>query len=122
MKPTRLSIGAAVVFVVGALAFACNPERKLECDRFVSTMKPIDDGVPSADAVDRVRAEVERLNLQDQPLHIYATNYAQTLTVLSSTLRLQADPQAPDGTDDVIKTRLKAARTDAEDVARYCSQ
>ena len=41
--------------------------------------------------------------------------------VLSSTLTLKAGPNAPDGTDDVIAKKLKDARTDAADVARYCA-
>jgi hypothetical protein len=113
----------AVAIVLGALAgAACNPERKQECDRFLTAMKPLDDPSPSAEVVDRVSREVDTLNLQDQPLRIYATNYKNTLTVLSSTLRLRSDPSAPDGTDDVVKARLKEARTDSQDVARYCAQ
>jgi len=114
---------AAMAIVVGALAVAgCNPQRRQECDKLVAAMKPLDDGAPSADLVDHVRQEVQALNLEDQPLHIYATNYQNTLTVLASTLRLKADPSAPDGTDEVIKTRLKEARTDSDDVRRYCAQ
>jgi len=62
---------------------------------------------------------------QDQPLAVYAKNYRATLTVLSSTLKLQATagPDGPpDGTADVIKQNLKDARTDYDDVSRYCSQ
>jgi hypothetical protein len=113
----------AMAIVVGAVvAPSCNPQRKQECDKFLGAMKPLDDGMPTADVVDRVRQEVQALNLEDQPLHIYATNYQSTLTVLSSTLRLKADPSAPDGTDEVIRTRLKEARTDSDDVRRYCAQ
>lgn len=109
-------LGGAIVVL------SCNPQRKQECDKFLGAMKPLDEGSPTADVVDRVRQEVQALNLEDQPLHIYATNYENTLTVLSSTLRLKEDPSAPDGTDDVIKARLKEARTDSEDVRRYCAQ
>jgi hypothetical protein len=113
----------AVAIVLGALAgAACNPERKQECDKFLATMKPLDEPAPAAEVVDRVSREVDALNLQDQPLRIYATNYKNTLTVLSSALRLRADPTAPDGTEDVIKSRIKDARTDSQDVARYCAQ
>jgi hypothetical protein len=112
-----------LVLVGGGAALACNQERRQECDRFLAAMKPLEEGTPTPEAVDRVRQDVEGLNLQDQPLHIYATNYTQTLTVLASTMRLNADPAAaPDGTIDVIRTRLKAARTDREDVARYCAE
>ena len=113
----------ALSVVVQALAtLGCNPERKQECERVVAAMKPLDQGSPSAEAVESAIKEVSALNLQDQPLSIYATNYQKTLVVLASTLRLRADPSAPDGTDDVIKQRLKEARTDSEDVQRYCAQ
>ncbi|HEY4015523.1 MAG TPA: hypothetical protein VGM06_19400 [Polyangiaceae bacterium] len=121
MSSMHLAAAGAVVLLLAA-ASACDPERKQECEHFSAAMKPLDQGTPSADAVDRVRTQVERLNLQDQTLGIYAKNYTQTLTVLASTLRLKADPGAPDGTDDVIKTRLKAARTDADDVTRFCAE
>lgn len=88
----------------------------------LAAMKPLDDGMPTADTVDRVRKDVSALKLQDQPLHIYAQNYENTLTVLSNTLRLEASPSAPDGTDDVVKSRLNEARTDRVDAARYCSE
>jgi hypothetical protein len=117
IHPVAMAIlGGAIVVL------SCNPQRKQECDKFLGAMKPLDEGSPTADVVDRVRQEVQALNLEDQPLHIYATNYENTLTVLSSTLRLKEDPSAPDGTDDVIKARLKEARTDSEDVRRYCAQ
>ncbi len=129
-RPARVSdirvVGirlVAMAIVVGAVvAPSCNQQRKQECDKFLGAMKPLDDGMPTAEVVERVRQEVQALNLEDQPLHIYATNYQNTLTVLSSTLRLKADPSAPDGTDEVIKTRLKEARTDSDDVRRYCAQ
>jgi hypothetical protein len=113
----------AVAIVLGALAgAACNPERKQECDKFLAAMKPLDEPAPTADVVDRVSREVDTLDLQDQPLRIYATNYRNTLTVLSSTLHLRSDPSAPDGTEDVIKARIKEARADSQDVQRYCAQ
>jgi hypothetical protein len=110
----------AVAIVLGAVA--CNPQRKQECEKFLAAMKGLDDEASSAETVDLARKEVEALNLQDQPLRIYATNYQNTLAVLSGTLRLKGDPSAPDGTDDVIKTRLLEARTDRDDVRRYCEQ
>jgi hypothetical protein len=85
-------------------------------------MKPLDEGVPTADAVDRVKTQVEGLKLTDQALGVYAKNYTKTLTVLASTLRLKEAPEAPDGTSDVIKTNLKEARTDKADAVRYCAQ
>lgn len=115
-------LAAAVVVVQAATILACNAERKQECDKFISAMKPLDQGTPSAETVDRVAGDVAALHAQDQPLAIYAENYRRTLGSLSSTLRLSADPSAPDGTDDAIKSRLKEARTDSEDVQRYCAQ
>jgi hypothetical protein len=113
----------AMAAVVGAAALiACNPQRQQDCDKFVAVMKQLDEGTPTAATVDRVSKEVEALNLQDQPLQIYAANYRNTLTVLSSTLLLNESPTPPDGTDDVIKTHLKEARADSRDVQRYCAQ
>jgi hypothetical protein len=124
MNPRRLGLNAALT-LTAALAVlavsACNEQRKQECDRFLTAMKPLDQGMPGADVVDAVATQVDGLHLQDDTLHIYATNYLATLRVLSSTLRLKADPGAPDGTDDVIKSNLKSARTDASDVARFCT-
>lgn len=115
---------AAMAIALGAMASleACNPERKAECEKFVAAMKPLDEGTPTAEEVDRVNKEVAALELQDQPLHIYAANYRNTLTVLSATLRLKDDPSAPDGTEGVFKTHLKEARADGQDVQRYCAQ
>jgi hypothetical protein len=114
----------AIVIAAGVLASlaACNPERKQECAKFLAVMKSLDEGMPTADAVDQVGKDVDGLHLQDQPLAIYATNYKTTLTVLSNTLRLKDDPSAPDGTIDVMKTHLREARTAHDDVERYCAQ
>jgi hypothetical protein len=112
----------ALAMALSPALFACNSERKQECEKFLAAMKPIDDPSPTADSVDRVQKDVDAIGFQDLPLREYAKNYKQTLTVLASTLRLKASPSAPDGTDDVIKTQLKAARTDKEDIARYCAQ
>ena len=113
----------AVVAALGAVGgVSCNPQRKQECDKLLAAMSPLAEGTPGVEVVDRVRQDVQALNLEDQPLRIYASNYQNTLTVLSNTLRLKADPSAPDGTDDVIKMHLKEARTDREDVGRYCAQ
>jgi hypothetical protein len=109
---------AATVLVFGG----CNPERKVECERLMEAMKPVSDTVPTADGVDSVKASVAAIKFEDQTLGVYAKNYSQTLTVLSSTLRLKSSPDAPDGTEDVIKRNLQEARTDAQDTARYCAQ
>ena len=118
LEAGRTGIAALAVLVLSA----CNVQRKQECDRLVTAMKPLDQGMPSAEVVDSVAHQVDGLHLQDDTLGIYATNYLATLKVLSSTLQLKADPNAPDGTDDVIKANLKTARTDASDVARFCAQ
>jgi hypothetical protein len=125
LAPTRLVASIALVSANVAMALvleACNKERKDECDALLVAMAPLSQGEPTGDTVDRVDRAVRALDLKDQPLHIYADNYQKTLTVLSSTLQLGASPSAPDGTDDVIKTHLKEARTDRADVERYCAQ
>jgi hypothetical protein len=113
-----------LVFAVGVvvLSSGCNAERKEECEKFLAAMKPLDQGTPTAELVDRVEKDVGAIQFQDQPLGVFAKNYRATLTVLSNTLKLQASPSAPDGTDDVVKTKVKEARTDKDDTARYCSQ
>jgi hypothetical protein len=101
---------------------SCDKERKEECDQFLSAMKPLDQGTPTSDLVDATSKQVDAIKFQDQTLGIYAKNYKEKLTVLSTTLKLKASGSAPDGTDDVIKAKLKDARTDQADVQRYCSQ
>jgi hypothetical protein len=118
----RGTLTVSAVLAVLAFSAACNEQRKQECDRFLGAMKPLDEGTPSAEVVDSVAKQVEGLHLQDDTLSIYAKNYLATLAVLTGTLPLKGDPNAPDGTDDVIKTNLKKARTDASDVARFCAQ
>lgn len=118
MNPIRL---ATVILALGGLC-ACSAERAKECDELMSTIKPLDEGVPSADIVDRVHQQLNAAKWDDQPLSIFAKNYADRLSVLSGTLRLSTEANAPDGTDQVIKTKLKEARTDSTDIARYCAQ
>ncbi|HEX4445126.1 MAG TPA: hypothetical protein VH044_00260 [Polyangiaceae bacterium] len=116
---------SALVALAAAGAAGCNAERKQECDKLLSAMNPVQGDTPSAELVDRVNDGVGALQLQDQPLGVYAKNYRATLTVLSNTLKVQsgAGPDGPpDGTVDVIKQNLKDARTDYDDVSRYCSQ
>jgi hypothetical protein len=125
--------GAALVALaglVGALAClggltGCNTQRKQDCDKFLPVMSPMQGDTPSADTIDRVHDGVAGIEFGDEPLREYATNYKNTLTVLSNTLKLKATagPDGPpDGTDDVIKRNLKDARTDFDDITRYCSQ
>jgi hypothetical protein len=107
------------MFVLAAIA--CNDQRKQECDRFVAAMKPLEKGTPTPEVVESVDKQVEGLHLQDTTLSIYAKNYREKLGVLSSTLKLRAGPNPPDGTEAVIQANLKAARTDASDIAKYCT-
>jgi len=104
-----------------ATSIACNDQHKQECDRFLTSMKPLEKGTPTVELVDSVSKQVDALHLQDATLAIYAKNYQATLGVLSSTLKLKGGPSAPDGTDAVVQQNLKAARTDASDVQRYCA-
>ncbi|HEY8040294.1 MAG TPA: hypothetical protein VIF15_10900 [Polyangiaceae bacterium] len=121
MSTNRLP-ALALAALATLLASACNDERKQECALFLPAMKPLDEGIPGADTVDRVNAAVGAMSFKDQPLGVYAANYRKTLTVLSATLKLKASSAAPDGTDDVVKQNLKEARTDRDDIQRYCSQ
>jgi hypothetical protein len=113
----------ALAAVVASTLPACDEARKQECDALLGAMKPIGPaGTPTGDTVDAVMKQVDGLKLQNQALAVYAKNYAQTLTVLSATLKLKAGGSAPDGTDDVIKQKLKEVRTDQDDVQRLCSK
>jgi hypothetical protein len=111
----------AAVTVVALASLGCNDQRKQECERFLAAMKPLEKGTPTVDLVDSVAKQVDALHLQDPTLAIYAKNYEATLVVLSSTLKLKADPSAPDGTDTVVQQNLKKARTQADDTQRYCA-
>ena len=121
MAALRRPIGVALAVLALASA-ACNAERKQECDALLAVMPPLDQGTPASAAVDAVHKQVAAMTFQDQPLGIYAKNYGERLTILSNTLKLQEGADAPDGTVDEIKRDLKAARTDREDVARYCAE
>jgi len=103
---------------VGVLSVAaCNGERKEECGKFLAAMKPLDQGTPSAETVDRVASEVGAIQFQDQPLGMLAKNYRVMLTVLSSTLK-----SARDGNGDVVTAKLKEACAQGDDATEYCSQ
>jgi hypothetical protein len=121
-----LVLGRAALIAMAAAGtvcmLACDNARKQECDKFLAAVKPLDEGTPTLETVQRVQKDLGALTFQDTPLGVYAKNYAAKLTVLSNTLALKAGPQPPDGTDGVIKQNLKTARTDREDVQRYCSQ
>ena len=113
-----MAAGATLAVVTSV---ACNDQRKQECDRFLTAMKPLEKGTPTVELVDSVAKQVEALHLQDATLAIYAKNYQATLVVLSNTLKLKASSSAPDGTDAVVQGNLKVARTDADDAQRYCA-
>jgi hypothetical protein len=119
------SIAAVVAMAAVMLATTgCNEERKQQCDKFVAAMRPLETGTPGADAVDKASSDISAIPFTDQPLGVYAKNYVATLTALSNTLKLKdsAGPDnMPDGTNDAIKARLKEARTDFDDITRYCS-
>jgi hypothetical protein len=115
--------GMVLALAIGAALPACDEARKQECDQLLGAMKPIGTtGTPTGDTVDGVKKQLDALALKNQALAVYAKNYGQTLTVLSATVRLKAGSSAPDGTDDVIKQKLKEARTDQDDVQRFCSK
>jgi hypothetical protein len=116
--------GMVLALAIAATALpACDEARKQECDALLGAMKPIGTtGTPTGDAVDAAKKQVDALDLKNQALSVYAKNYGQTLTVLAATVKLKAGGSAPDGTDDVIKQKLKEARTDQDDVQRFCSK
>jgi hypothetical protein len=106
---------------LGALA-GCNAERKKECDDFLAALRPLESPAPHDDSVDRARADIAAIRFEDEPLREYASSTKTTLTVLSNALKLQAGGSPPDGTDDLVKAKLKEATDEHADVARYCSQ
>jgi hypothetical protein len=55
-------------------------------------------------------------------LREYARTTRSTLEVLASTLALKEGPSPPDGTDDVVKEKLKEARAAHADVVHYCAE
>jgi hypothetical protein len=101
---------------------ACNVERKQECDQLLSVMKPLGSGPATADPVDHAQAQVAAIQFQDQPLREYASSIRATLTTLSSTLKVKASDSAPDGTDDLVKSKFKELRGENDDVTRYCAE
>jgi hypothetical protein len=123
-RETSLSLLVLMVTLLAAAVSGCNEERKQQCDKFVAAMQPMQTGTPSAETVDKVGSDVGAIQFTDQPLGVYAKNYGATLTALSNTIKLKDSAGAenmPDGTNDVIKAKLKEARTDFDDIARYCS-
>ncbi len=101
---------------------ACNAERQQECQKLLSTFKSLDQAPPNAEAVGRMHDTLSAASFQDVPLREYSKNAIATLAVLANTLVLQGDPSAPDGTTAVVETKLREARGERDDVARYCSE
>lgn len=117
-----MSAWHGLVLAAAFMLTACDAERKDECDRFLAAMKPVLADSPDRASIDRVKAAIAALQLQDKPLREYAASTKATLAVLSGTLEVQASPSAPDGTDALVKEKLKEARGEQNDVARYCAQ
>ena len=132
MKHAGVAIAAAAMLTfTGVLLIAlssCSSERAKECETLKAALRPLGDdqasasSAPSADGVARWRQTLDSVSLQDQPLREFAGKLRGVLDVLSSTLALKESPSAPDGTDDVIKSHLKKARTIRADVAHYCAE
>ncbi len=123
LNPVRAIVVCAVVLSAAMGVFtACNAERQQECQKLLSTFKPLDQAPPTAEAVGRMHDALSAASFQDVPLREYSKNAIATLAVLSSTLVLQGDPSAPDGTTAVVETKLREARGERDDVARYCSE
>jgi hypothetical protein len=110
----------AVLAVSIALA-GCDGERKRECDQFLATLKPIGEGAPTAAVIGRVREGLSAMAFGDKPLSEHAANVKRTLEVLDNGLTTLEGPSPPDGTDDLVKSKLKEALAERDDVARYCA-
>jgi len=127
MRSSPILTALAGLLGVGAClaTLGCNTQRKQDCEKFLTAMSPMGGDTPSVDVIDRVHDSVAAVQFEDEPLKEYATNYKNTLTILSNTMKLKAGagPDGPpDGTDDVIKQNLKEARTDFDDITRHCAQ
>ena len=116
MNLLRFSAAAFVVLI------GCNATRKQECDQLLSAMKPLVRGAPSLELVDTANRAIAAVQFQDQPLREYAASTKATLSSLTETMRLLAGPTPPDGADDLVKTKLKEARAENDDVTRYCAE
>jgi hypothetical protein len=118
----RWQFAAALTCGILGLFTACNAERKKECDELASTLTPLDDPTPTSASIGRLRAAIDAQTPGERPLHEYANTLKATLEVLSGTLALKEGPAPPDGTDDVVKAKLKEARTVRDDVTHYGAQ
>jgi|GEM_PF-1888962 hypothetical protein len=113
-----VALGAGVL----AICAACNTERKKECDQLISALAPLDDEPLTSASLARLRSAIDAQTLDDQPLHEYASTLKSTLEVLWSTLAVKEEPSPPDGTDDVVKAKIKQAKAARDDVTHYCSE
>ena len=116
----RAAPAPCVAIAIAVLVVACNAERQQECAKLQAALQPLGQA-PSAETVKRVHDAVAAIQFQDEPLHEYATSAAATMTVLANTMDLQADPSAPDGTNDVLAAKLKELAGEQAEVTRYCS-
>jgi hypothetical protein len=116
---------ALVTFLLSSCTvtlLGCNGTRKQECDQFLLAMKPLAKGTPSVELVDAASRKIAAIQFQDEPLHEYASSTKTTLSTLADTIRLQTTPSAPDGTDDLIKVKLKEVGGEIDEVTRYCAE
>ncbi len=118
----KWQFAAALAAGVLELSAGCNAERKKECDQLISALAPLDDEAPTSASIARVRSAIEAQTFEDQPLHEYAGTLKSTLEVLWSTLAVKEAPSPPDGTDDVVKAKIKEAEAARDDVTHYCSE
>ena len=117
---SRAAQAAWVPVAAALLLVACDAERQQECGKLQAALKPLGDA-PSAESVKRAHDAVAAITFQDEPLREYAKGATATMTVLANTMELQADPSAPDGTNDVVKAKLKDLAGEQAEVTRYCS-
>ncbi|MGD0675935.1 MAG: hypothetical protein ABSC94_10980 [Polyangiaceae bacterium] len=117
-RPIFALLVLGLLLVLGAAS--CNTERKEECEQFLLAMKALEDSPASTEVADRTLTTLASISFKDEPLREYASSTKTTLTVLSNTLKVQASPSPPDGTDELVAAKMKEARGEREDVARYC--
>jgi hypothetical protein len=118
----KWQFAAALLAAILGLSSGCNTERKKECTQLASVLATLDETTPSRASIGRLKAAIEAQPLDDEPLHEYANTLKTTLEVLSNTLAVKEAPSPPDGTDDVVKAKLKEANAVRNDVAHYCAE
>jgi hypothetical protein len=120
LRAVFVAIAAFAATATAVVLVACDAERQQECGKLQAALKPLGDA-PSAEAVKRAQDAIAAIAFQDEPLREYAKGATATMTVLANTMELQADPSAPDGTNDVVKAKLKDLAGEQAEVTRYCS-